>query len=590
MAFFRKLFSGHPATQVSTDTSPIRASNAEIETLLLQHRPSEALDALGDVAPPEPDRGRWFLLKARATRSIGRPSDALLLCDEALLCDCDPTQVHLESAACHRELHNLQAALDALSVATSVDPEAGPAWLAMGEVLLKLQRVHEALETLRKAEQHLEEPGPLGTAKFHLGLAYAELGLIAEACTAYRACIELVPDLAGPYIALGHALIKDDDELAALDCYEKALQRAPNVWEAVRLNMAIAMVNIGRYDEARRHLESALAAKPGDHTARWYLAQLDLLQCRWETGWSNFGARFGAGSSPYRPMPYAPWQGESLNHETLLILADQGLGDEIMFASCFEDVRARVRHCIVECEPRLHRLFERSFPDFTIVPTRRENDTAWLQGLPEPNWQVPGSDLPTLLRRHEKDFPTQRRSFLLADPERRRTWADRLTSVAGDRLKVGISWRGGITGTRTKARSIGISQWEPILRTPGVAFFNLQYGEYQDDLAGLQQTHGVTVYDFPEAIPDYDETAALVSSLDLVISVCTAVVHLAGALGTPVWILTPFAPGWRYTANRESMPWYPSTRIFRQASVGDWESACQKLSLELSALTKQVSL
>jgi hypothetical protein len=134
-----------------------------------------------------------------------------------------------------------------------------------------------------------------------------------------------------------------------------------------------------------------------------------------------------------------------------------------------------------------------------------------------------------------------------------------------------------------------MTQLAPILGVTGLRFVNLQYGDSRRDLEKIQALHGVEVLDFPEALADYDETAALVGALDLVVTVCTAIVHLAGAMGRPVWILCPLVPGWRYTAHRTVMPWYPSSRLFRQRAYGSWDEACQYLASELRTLTGNVT-
>ena len=167
-----------------------------------------------------------------------------------------------------------------------------------------------------------------------------------------------------------------------------------------------------------------------------------------------------------------------------------------------------------------------------------------------------------------------------------RHWRERLQRDLGAGLKVGISWRGGTPKTRARARTLSCADWAPILSVPGCQFVNLQYGECEAMLQQFQSEHGILPMHYPEALADYDETAALVCALDLVVSVCTAVIHLTGALGRPVWILAPLAPEWRYTAHRPVMPWYPSTRVFRQATMEDWSAPCQGVSAGLHQLTQ----
>lgn len=535
-----------------------------------------------------PADGGALILQATVLRHRGQHAQALAVCEQAFACDCDPALIHLESAHCQRGLHDLNGAIDALHIAVALDPTLGDAWLLLGELLIKQERAAEGGDALVAGIPHLtEQRKPEGW--FHLGQAMIETGRSGKACEALRECIRLDPTLAGAHIALGHALLMEEDEVGAIASYRHAASLLERPLYNLRLNLGIALMNHGDYDEARELLKTLRVEQPGDHIARWYMCQLDLLQCRWQEGWSNYPARFGAGSSPYRPMPFRPWTGERLQQaEPLLVLADQGLGDEIMFASCLPDVQSRADNCIVECEPRLLKLFSRSFPGIRFVATQRESTTEWLRGLPTPDRQIAAGDLPGLFRRSDSDFP-ERASYLRADPERVNHWKTTLDEALGPGLKVGISWRGGIKRTRTKARSLDADLLAPILNTPGVQFVNLQYGDYHDELAQLNARHDNAIRDFPEAIADYDETAALVGALDLVVTVCTAIVHLAGALGKPVWIMTPHAPGWRYTADRSTMPWYPSSRIFRQPAFNDWDPVCKEVSASLWQLTNNVT-
>jgi hypothetical protein len=160
-------------------------------------------------------------------------------------------------------------------------------------------------------------------------------------------------------------------------------------------------------------------------------------------------------------------------------------------------------------------------------------------------------------------------------------WRDRIASLPG-KMKVGISWRGGAKSTRGGLRSVPLHQWLPILQLPNIAFVSLQYTECAQELAQLRQL-GVQIEHWQDAIDDYAETAALVSALDLVVSVQTAVVHLAGALGTPVWALISAVPEWRYGGHGETMPWYPSARLVRQIHPGEWAPVIRRVQTELSA-------
>lgn len=543
----------------------------------------QMLDQAPDGLSESPEH---HLLRARALRMAGRPLEAASACEAALPTAQDPSHVHVELALCWLSVPDLQAAVDALHVAVTLDENNGHAWLQLGETWRRLEQMADAQQAYREAIGHLSQDKDRAQAWFCLGQALMHSVDVVEAQAAFQQAKALDPDLIEVNVGLGNAALWLDQENDAVVHYEEAMRRVARPARQLLLNYGSALQNCGRFDEAQRLFQRVLAEHPKDHASRWYLCQLDLALCNWRRGWPNYPSRFGSGATLYRPMPFAPWDGRPVLDSTVLILADEGLGDEIMYASCIADAAANCRHLIVECETRLEPIFRRSFPQVHVVGTRRENDATWLAGLPKPDWQMPSGDLPGVYRLDDEDFPAHD-GYLRADPIRVQAWKDRLASL-GPGLKIGLSWRGGTSKTRSKTRTLSAEHWGPILGVPGATFVNLQYGKYQGELAELRSLHGIEIHDFPEAISDYEETAALVCALDLVITVCTAIVHLAGSMGRPVWVLTPLSPGWRYTAKRDRMPWYPSSRLFRQKEWGDWTPVCQEVSFRLTELTKQV--
>lgn len=543
-----------------------------------------ALDEALSLAPTSPE---VLVESARWHRRLGAIAEALRQYDEALLVAPEPGRLHLEIGEMHVETKDLPSAIDALTLAVTLDPALGDAWLQLGNVYGRLDRNEDALEAFRQAVDTVPAP-KRAEAWLEYGQALHVLKRHAEAVLAYEQSLALDPLGVRAMMAAGHAELLQEHDESALAYYERALALSDPAPPGLQLHLGSAYQHCGRWHDAQHLYEQVIATAPNDHLARWYLSQCDLALCQWPRGWANYGARFAAGASGYRPLPFRPWRGEAAPNDTLLILADQGLGDEIMFASCVPDAMARVGHCIVECEPRLESLFRRSFPGATIIGSDRQLDGCWLKDLPEPQWQIFGGDLPHLFRSSDADFPV-REAYLRADPQRVAYWRQRLTEELGAGPKVGISWRGGSRFTRTRSRSLEAADWGPVLSTPGCHFVNLQYGNYQPELAEINARHGNVVRDYPEALADYDETAAFVAALDLVTTVCTAIVHLAGSLGRPVWVLVPFAPGWRYTVARDRMPWYPSTRLFRQSTIGDWASPVQALASALADVTGSVS-
>lgn len=544
--------------------------------------PESPQQELGDAVLALPDK----LAEGRMLRQAGRLAEALAVFDLAL-CESDrPAEIHIELALTHLAAKDLLSAIDSLQVAVTLDPARGEAWSLLGSTLSRLDRESEAIEALRISLLHLPAD-QLPEVRLHLANSLHAAKRHDEAEIEVRGAIAEHPEDWRLHALLGNLLVAKEEEEEALVAYLDAQQKCPNPPEGLLLQLGSSLQRVGQFREAQKQFEAILERNPSHPVARWYLAQCDLVLGEWERGWRCYGARFAAGASPYRALPFPVWDGSPAPQATLLILADQGLGDEIMFASCLVDAIRLVGHCIVECEPRLLPLFRRSFPQATVVASQREADASWLQGLPQPDLQIFAGDLPALFRRDDQSFGAGA-PYLCPDPLRVEYWKRKLQEDLGEGLKIGLSWRGGTPGTRSRSRSIGIHEWWPLLSLPGLKFISLQYGDVAGDLADFYALHGKSITNYPDVIPSYEETAALVCAVDLVVTVCTSIVHLTGALGRPVWILVPYSPGFRYTLGRTALPWYGSSQMFRQPDALDWKSTMDQMAGRLRDVTKDV--
>jgi hypothetical protein len=247
-----------------------------------------------------------------------------------------------------------------------------------------------------------------------------------------------------------------------------------------------------------------------------------------------------------------------LDECTVLVRSEQGIGDEIMFASCLSDLLAMAKHCVVECSRRLAPLFRRSFPQATIVERNMSAAPVW-DALPHIDFQIMAGSLPRYFRRHARDFPG--RSYLRPDPAAVAQWKRRFE---GKRRPVGIAWSGGLPATLGAARSLRLTQLELLLRSPGLRFIALELYDRREELAALENAYGLHIESLNGIGADLDDLAAAVAALDLVISVPTTLAHVGGAVGTTVWVLAPRVATWRYRSRGDAMPWYNSVRIFRR--------------------------
>lgn len=391
--------------------------------------------------------------------------------------------------------------------------------------------------------------------------------------------------------SLASAYLASSAYPAALNEFEEVLRLKPDFAKA-KAGVAAVLERFGQFAKPARIFEEALQASPEEPWIQGYYAQFLLRHGDFDRGWPLYEYRFRTAQHrrTFNRRVSAPlWRGEPLHGQTLLLTAEQGIGDEIMFASVFEEIIAEAGHCIIEGDERLAPLLGRSFPSAEIIGVPRAgNSNGWQSRLEEilyerrdiAFWSPIGS-LPLFRRRLVEKFPTHR-GYLVACPERTARWREVLRGL-GPGPKVGISWRGGTSVTNGPQRSMQLSQLQSLFAQRKARFVSLQYGEARADIETLQRQFGFQVHHWDEAIDDFDETAALCSALDLTISVCTAVVHLNGALGRPVWVMAPFVPEWRYGQSGQSMIWYPSVRMFRQPKSGAWPAVLRNVRHALSS-------
>ena len=414
----------------------------------------------------------------------------------------------------------------------------------------------------------------------NLGVALAKLEKFDAAVVRYQRALEIEPEYTVAHKNLGAALLNSGDPIRAEACYRRVLDRMPQDVEAVA-GLAKSLVDQGDLDAALAAYAVAVEIEPEGAKGHADRALVWLKQGDFAKGWREYEWRLKCGCrSPRSDIPI--WDGSPLEDRTILVYAEQGVGDEIMFASCLPELVDRAARCVVECDRRLVPLFRRSFPTAMVVA--RGDDPARFAAAGRIDVRIAAGSVPRYLRPSLDRFG-RAASYLVADRERCEQWSSRLAAV-GEGLRVGISWRGGGKPGVRKSRSIRLDRFKDLLTEPGTCFVNLQYGDSADELDAAGKQWGMEVHDFEEAdaLEDLDGFAAYVSSLDLVISVDNSTVHLAGALGVPVWVLLPRPSNWRWIVDRDDSPWYPGARLFSQTDVGDWSSVLGRLAGALREL------
>ena len=553
---------------------------AQAEELLKAGDAAQAQRLVLSILESEPQNPRALLLAGRIERLAGHYEAALTLLEQATEIAPELVGARLEIAAICRRARDFERALDELALALHYEPASADAHYEAGNVHRLQGRYGQAIEYLEQAIA--AEPGH-ARAHVELGSVYLLQERFREALDPLERALELDPRSFVAQNNLGYACVKLEQYERALEVFSRLCQHTPRALLGPRINLGNALDHNARFDDAERIYEQILRYEPNNFAARWNRAHVLLSRHEFAEGWGEYHYRLQVeGIWHPRLIPFAPWQGEPLEGKSLLLSAEQGLGDQIMFASCLGEVASRAARVVLECEHRLAPLFQRSFPQIRVIGSRHELVPPWLREVGEIDYHVPFGSLPGFWRRSLADFP-RHEGYLRADPAKQAKWQAWLDAL-GPGLKVGVSWRGGTQSTRRRLRSLELSDLLPVLRVPGFQFVCLQYGDCAGELEQLRAEHGIRVAYAKEAIADYDETAALCAALDLTVSVCTAVIHLNGALGKPVWVMVPAVPEWRYGRSGERMPWYPSVRLLRRAEQGDWTPVFEAVADGLSRL------
>lgn len=457
--------------------------------------------------------------------------------------------------------------------------------------------------------------------KAALGMNYAVAGKNGLAQVLLKDALANLPDMLDGFKRLGITprdptrndhqnffIVKHSEILNALgSCYkhENLTARARAYFEEaqamiptnpdIQNNMCTLYINEGNPEKALEHADTALSIEPSHAQAHWNRSLALLEMGRYKEGWLEYdwGVRADVRAERnYSKIPIPFWDGSK--GKRLIVYGEQGIGDEILFASMLPELIKDSSSVVFECHRKLHTLFANSFPSLDIYPTREDAMVTWpLKSNGSPRYtfdaKISIGSLGRFYRNALPDFPGT--PYLEPTSESRLTWAERLATLPPG-PKIGISWIGGHKRTRVEVRSVELEKLLPILSQKGCTFISLQYTPCEAELEQLEQKHGIKIHHWPEAVysSNYDDTAGLVANLDLVISVATSVIHLAGAMGIPCWVLTASRAAWREYYGGDACPWYSSLTMFRQAHGSvDWEPVIAEVAEKLGELLSGVT-
>lgn len=577
--------SEHASPRKRTDRPPMEPADEElqrVQDLLDAARSAEALTLAEELSARFPQSVRVQCRYGDSLLAGGHAEQALRVFTRAIDLHPDHVPALVGQARASRSLGFAEDATDALEIAIAHDPRAAAA-------LLELAAVHAEANAWGKVVPLLECALEIEPTRAEL---WVRMAAARDACEQFDAAVKageralaIDPDCIAAWVNLGMLhLERLANPQRAEAHFREALVRDP-ACNAARANLGLALQEQGRFNDAMALYEDAIEHYPDFAEFRWNRGLARLLAGNFETGWDDYEARFERdGGRARRSFPFLPWHGEPRLDGALLVYAEQGLGDEIMFASCLPDLTDRGMGVVLECSPALESLFHRSFPAIQVRGQPRGKDRSWLADYPALSRQVPIGSLPRYLRADAQRFP-RHRGYLRADPVRIAKWRNRLASL-GDGLKLGLAWRGGTSKTRRSQKSTTLEALLTLFDLPQVQYVCMQH-DLRDDEHALLREHESKVAVWSEACSDMENAAALTAALDLTITVASTNAHLAGALGRPVWILLGASPEWRWLWEGDSTPWYPSARLWRQRRPGDWEGVasdvCQGIGRLLDA-------
>ncbi len=405
-----------------------------------------------------------------------------------------------------------------------------------------------------------------------IGVLCREKGMHHEALRFFQNALAHDPEYADCHINLGNVYFGDDRLEEAERAYRRALLVSPEDVRAHQ-NLGVVLQALGRLSEAEASFRAALKIDPGYTTARWNLAVLYLMTGNFAEGFQEFEARF----CKNEPVPVCHadrplWDGSSFAGKTLLVHAEQGFGDTFQFVRYLSLVAERGGKVLFECQHEsLRDILTASLRGTAFVYARGEV-------LPEIHLQVPLLSLPRIFGTTLETIPASL-PYLVPLARDLDTWGERLQDDCG--FRIGLVWAG-----RPKPdpkRSASLQALAPLASVPGTIFYSLQVGSEGEQ--AQDPPSGMILRDYTAQLTDFSATAAHMANLDLIITIDSAVAHLAGALGKPVWVLLPYAADWRWMTGRNDSPWYPGMRLFRQERPGDWSGPVAAIVDMLRAIT-----
>jgi tetratricopeptide (TPR) repeat protein len=532
---------------------------------------SKAESIFKEILHVQPDNTEVLYFLAEISYRLGNYDSAMHYIRNALQYDTTNAEAYNNLGFILQRKGQCDDAIQCYQRAIQLNPDLPGAHSNLGNVLKEKGQFDEAIRCYQSA---LQLNPDLAEAYSNLGLTFKKAGRFDEAIDYCQKAVERDPHDANMYYNLGIVFQEKGQLDEAIACYQKASQLDPRDAQVYN-NLAFALQENRRPYEAIPYYQKALQLNPDYATAHWNLSLALLLTGNFREGWKEYEWRWETQYliSSRRNFKQPLWDGSDIKGRTILLHAEQGFGDTVQFIRYAPLVAERGAHVIFECHKDLASLLQ-SVEGIAEVVVRGEE-------LPEFDVQCPLLSLPLAFHTTLQTIPVKV-PYIASDTALIRKWKDKIERD-GSRMKVGVVWAGNPGFRQNRYRNIPLERFSTLAQIPGVTLYSIQKGEEAKETKN--PPGNMNIIDYTEDIRDFSDTASLIENLDLVISIDSAVAHLAGALGKLTWTLLPFSPEWRWLLNREDSPWYPTMRLFRQPSLGNWEPVIEYVKKELHEVT-----
>jgi tetratricopeptide (TPR) repeat protein len=494
----------------------------------------------------------------------GNLDQAEFVCREILEEQPDNAEMYNNLGLLLGEKGNIDDSVACYRKALELDPNLADAHYNLGNVLKGQNQLLEAIKSYRRAIEL--DPVSLD-ALMNFGNALQGVEQYDEAEQCYQKALHISPHNADIYNNLGLTFHKKNMFDKAILFFEKAIRLRPDQSDIYN-NLGFTHQEIGSLGEAIRCYRKAIQLDSNYANAHWNLSRALLLVGDYKEGWKEYEWRWKADTLilTSRHCSQSLFTLENIAHRIILLNSEQGFGDNIQCVRYVPLIAQRGAKVIVECYPELYSLFGNMDSIYQVI--RFDEDP------PPFDLNCPIFSLPLIFETTPETIPTNV-PYLTADASRKEKWREKIMEH-NFRVKIGLVWAGN---PKIPFKHLSLDDFAPFGQLGDVGFYSLQKGRASEQ--STKPPQGMRLFDYTAEINDFCDTAALIESLDLVIAIDTAVSHLAGAIGKPVWTLLPFVPDWRWMLDREDSPWYPTMRLFRQPALGDWRSVITKVVEEL---------